>query len=292
MNRNIELEYNKMRVKGFSDIKKKCKYDSSYIFGRDENGNTMLHYAACDGSLDVIEQLMSLGSCPFIYNNIGMTPLSNAAGCDNVSALKFLIEKSYFGLLDDDRAELMAIAASKGKYENLEFMLNNGFNCNVCYRTDPILYWALQSAKLDIIRLLCEHGADVNAVNDEGAAPVFDASAAGLTDILEYLINHGACVDNKTNDGSTPLIIACCYNQIDVVKILLSNKCNIEIKTNDGITALLYAIGCGNTELVQLLLNNGANRNVIDNKNKGITVYCNRIKNKKIRNTMKEILQI
>ena len=280
-----------MLADGFNDIKEKCKNGSGYIFGRDENGDTMLHYAASAGNLNATKQLMMLGACPLIYNSVGMTPLCNAAGCDNVSVLKFLLKRSCSGLLDYDRAELMAIAAAKGKYENLEFMLKNGFDCNVCYRGDTILYWAMQSARLDVTRLLCEHGADINVANDEGNTPIFDASAVGLIEILEYLINHGADIDKSRNDGDTPLILASCYNKIDAVKILLLHKCNIEAKTNDGVTALLYAISHGHVEIVQLLLDHGADKNIVDKRNKGIHVYCNRIKNKQVRNKMNEILQ-
>jgi len=292
MNRDLEALYDKMLVDGFNYVEEKCKNEVGYIFERDEDGNTMLHYAACDGNLDAIKQLIILGACPFIYNRIAMTPLSNAAGCGNVSCLKSLLEISHYGLLDHDRAELMAIAASKGKYENLELMLNEGFDCNLYHREDPILYWAMQSESLDIVKLLCEHGAEVNAVNDVGNAPLYDASANGLIGILEYLISYGACIDKPMNNGSTPLIIACCYNQVGVARILLSHGCDMEAKTKDGITALLYAIGYGNVELVQLLLNKGADKNITDKRNKGISSYCNRIKNRHVKDSMKELLQI
>jgi ankyrin repeat protein len=289
---NVEAIYDKMCIDGFKDIEEKCRKDTGYIFGRDDKGNTMLHYAAGDGNLNAIEKLMNHGSCPFICNSFGMTPLSNIAGCDNSLALKYMLERSYPGLLDDNRAELMAIAASKGKFENLNLMISNGFNCDAYYRGDPILYWAMQSASLDIIRLLHKHGADINAINGEGKTPIFDASGFGLADILEYLISHGACIDKATSDGTTPLIIASCYNQIDVTRILLSHNCDIDAKTTGGITALLYAVVYGNVEIVRLLIDNGADKNIADRKNKGIDAYCNRIKSKRIKNQMKTVLKI
>jgi ankyrin repeat protein len=289
---NLESIYDEMCNIGFSTIQERCKKDASFIFGCDETGNTMLHYAAYDGNTNAIEYLLGLGSCPLLINNVGMTPLSNAAGCENVEALKLLINKSLSGLLVDDQNMLLAIAASRGRYENLEYMLNAGFKSDAVYRGDPILYWAMQSSNLEIVRLLCENGSDVNAVNSEGKAPIFDAAGFGLIHILKYLLSKGAYVDIPADDGTTPLIIASCYNQIDIVRVLISKECNIEAKTNDGITALLYAVGHGYIELVKLLLKNGADKCVVDNKKRDITKYFNQIKNKQLRDRMKAILHI
>lgn len=280
-----------MCVAGFDIIKEKCENDPSFIFGRDEDGYTMLHYAVDNDDLNTVEQLIRFGSCPFIYNKNGMTPLTHAALCDNESIFEFLLDKSSMGILEDDQAELMAIAASKGKYKNLKTMLKNGFNSNAYYRDDPILYWAMQSASLEIIELLYEYKADVNAVNDEGKTAIFDAAGFGLADIMEYLISRGANIDKASEGGTTPLITASCYNKTECARILLSKKCNIEAKTKDGITALLYAVNYGHIEMVQLLLDNGAEKSTKDKKNRGIEVYCNKIKNKRIKNKMIEIIK-
>ena len=291
MIKNLELMYDEMCILGFEGLSEKCKIDPSFIFGRDDEGNTLLHFAAFDGNMDAVNQLMLLGACPFIYNALGMTPLSNAAGCNNVSALEFLLKRSHAGIVDFDKAIMMAIAASKGKFENLELMLNEGFDCNTSYREDPIIFWAMQSASIDVVQLLCEHGASINAANTEGMTLLYDASANGLVDIAEYLLGLGACIDKSSKNGSTPIIIASCYNQIDIAKTLILHKCDINKKCNDGVTALLYAIGYGYVELVQLLLDNGADKDATDKMNRGAKAYCKRIKSKLKRNRMEEALR-
>ena len=61
---------------------------------------------------------------------------------------------------------------------------------------------------LNIIRLLVEHNANINALSDSGSTALHDAAAYMSEEIIEYLINSGANPAIENLDGKTPLHIA------------------------------------------------------------------------------------
>jgi ankyrin repeat protein len=65
-------------------------------------------------------------------------------------------------------------------------------------RNDPV----------DVMKLLVDKGADVNAANDLGMTPVHYAVQRGVDRIIEYLAAHGAKFDIKNKQGRTPADLA------------------------------------------------------------------------------------
>jgi ankyrin repeat protein len=61
---------------------------------------------------------------------------------------------------------------------------------------------------LEAIKLLAEHGVDVNAFNTNGQSIVHSAAARGSTAIIQFAFDHGARLDRKDKQGRTPLDIA------------------------------------------------------------------------------------
>ena len=114
------------------------------------------------------------------------------------------------------------------------------------------------------IKLLIDRGADINANrmmphHDNSLLCTICNSNIGI-DAVQYLINHGADVNYTYCRGHnliTPLISACCANNVDVVKLLI--KYGAKDATPVGgnvITALHIACMKGNLKLVKLLVDN------------------------------------
>jgi hypothetical protein len=61
---------------------------------------------------------------------------------------------------------------------------------------------------LRIIRLLVDHGADINAQSDSGNTALHDAAAYMSQEIIEYLIKSGANASVENLDGKSPFDIA------------------------------------------------------------------------------------
>lgn len=73
-------------------------------------------------------------------------------------------------------------------------------------RGDRPIHHAARNGDTEIVRLLIEHGADVNDVNEGGQNVLYCAGGHGHLDTLQLLLDRGADCDAKcTNDGKTLL---------------------------------------------------------------------------------------
>jgi len=61
---------------------------------------------------------------------------------------------------------------------------------------------------LDAMRLLVEHGADVNARTNWDATPLHIAAFNGRTAAAQFLLDHGADTTVRDQHGQTPLDLA------------------------------------------------------------------------------------
>ena len=59
-----------------------------------------------------------------------------------------------------------------------------------------------------IVQVLIQHGAEVNARDGKGSTPWHLVSSAGLAESVLPLIEHGADVDTKDNEAQTPFQVA------------------------------------------------------------------------------------
>jgi hypothetical protein len=71
-----------------------------------------------------------------------------------------------------------------------------------------LLTWAALFGQTEIIELLIQKGADVNAKNRNGTTPLHGAVFLGQTEAVELLIQKGADANARTNEGATPLDIS------------------------------------------------------------------------------------
>jgi ankyrin repeat protein len=109
--------------------------------------------------------------------------------------------------------------------------------------------------------VLIRHGADVRAFAGRNVLeqPLHAAAAAGNTPVAKILLEHGAPVDTVDQEGNTPLALAVLYRRQDVAKLLVARNANVNHVTKDGLSLLQLAKGKGFSELVTLMQKSGAN---------------------------------
>ena len=150
----------------------------------------------------------------------------------------------------------------------------------------------------EVIELLVERGAGVNARDDNGFTPLmktvdawdhYEVPELELKEklaavheerlaVIEYLLGKGAEVNGcnrKTdrafgyewsNKTGTPLHYAMWTRYVDVVKLLIAHHADVNALDSDGVSPLMIAFDRGEdlTALVATLLENGANPDVGD----------------------------
>ncbi len=99
----------------------------------------------------------------------------------------------------------------------------------------------------------------MNAKDEEGYTALQIASEFYHPDIVKILLEYGADVNAKREDGFTPLLIALeGKGNTDLVKILLANGADVNAKNEDDKTALQIAKEKIHIDIAQLLKDAGA----------------------------------
>ena len=79
------------------------------------------------------------------------------------------------------------------------------------------------------------------------------ACSNGSIDLVERLLQHGADVDAVDNDGVTPLMRASFGGHLRVVQLLLTRGADTSLRDRDGITALSGALDLGHGAVADLI---------------------------------------
>jgi len=124
---------------------------------------------------------------------------------------------------------------------------------------------------------IVDEGVGVNEKLDYlGMTSLHTAAQEGSADVVELLIDLGADMNAPDNDGWTPLHHASQNRQVDVVRILLTRGADMNVKSSTERTSLHYAAWRGKAETVWLLLSAGARKDFKDSH--GITPHMEAVR--------------
>jgi ankyrin repeat protein len=111
----------------------------------------------------------------------------------------------------------------------------------------------------DIVRLLHQHGADLNFADYRGLTPLHVAVIKhGYSAVLLYLLSNGADVNATTHSHSSPMWAAAAQGNIRLVQTLLNHGADLTITDVEGDSALYSAASRGHVAVMQLLVASGA----------------------------------
>jgi ankyrin repeat protein len=156
------------------------------------------------------------------------------------------------------------LAARRGHENVLVLLLEYGAKINAKnIQGHTSLHSAVQyGGNISVVQILLNHGADVNTADNHGDTPLFSAVFDGHGDIACLLVERGARVEDSDNEmHQTPLHRAAWNEDGPLLDFLLKHGANIDAKNIKGETALHYAAKYGQSTLPQLLAN-GADPNI------------------------------
>ncbi len=87
-----------------------------------------------------------------------------------------------------------------------------------------ILHYAAQLSDERAIKLLIEHGAEIDAKNDRGETPLHLAAFLGNRKNVKALIEKGAEVNAKSNNKAVPLHLACLAGRKGTIEELMKAR--------------------------------------------------------------------
>ena len=127
------------------------------------------------------------------------------------------------------------------------------------------LYRAAVMGRSEVIRVLIDHGANVDQGTDRGTRPLHAAAQQGHLAIVEMLLSAKAEVSAKDESGQTPLHLACRYKRGRIVSELIRSGADTDWIDSQGRSPLHWAAGLGQLKAVKQLVSEGADINLVDN---------------------------
>jgi ankyrin repeat protein len=124
---------------------------------------------------------------------------------------------------------------------------------NVEFRTgkdeSPLMLASLKG-HLDLAKKLIERGADVNKT---GWTPLHYAATGGQLEIMNLLLENHAYIDAESPNKTTPLMMAAQYGTADAVKLLLEAGADASLRNQLGLTAIDFANKASRTDSAELI---------------------------------------
>ena len=235
------------------------------IYTKDDNGESLLHWAARGGHVTTMRLLIRRGCDVDSVDGRGLTPLHWAAALGQTKAVRELIGNGATKtVVAGEYGTPLHLATLSGHVETVEAMLAEGCPIDVVDSNGKtFLHWAAYGGHVEVIKVLVGRGCDVNAVDIDGCTPLYSAASFGRTEAVRELIRLGAPISVVAGNCGTPLDQAALKGHVKTVVAMLAEGCPIDAVNSDGATVLHFAAQGGFVEVVMVLVVRGCDVNAV-----------------------------
>jgi ankyrin repeat protein len=187
------------------------------VDARNLAGSTALYAAAENQRQATVAVLLAKGADPDLPGRSGVTPLAAAAfnGGDRIVE-QLLARGAKADIVDTTGKSAITYAAARGFAEIVRRLIDAGVDAKTRYGNDlTALMWAAghedgvgARAAEDVVALLLDHGAPIDAVDNRGRTALMMAAELGHAEMVEGLIRRGADQSVKDKAGKSAFDLA------------------------------------------------------------------------------------
>ncbi len=213
---------------------------------------TPLTMASINGFTDVAKLLIDSGAyvnlrIPYSVN-VDLAALDYAAMFNSLEIAQLLIEKgANIEAKDAYGSTALMYAARENAIDVAKLLIENGADINAKGSDGKTVLMHAKSS-VDVAKLLINRG-----VKDDLTHVLFETAWESSSDVVKLLLDNGASVNARNADGYTVLMKVAAGNSIDVAKVLLKKGAKVTLVDNNGNTALHEAANYGRPNMSRLL---------------------------------------
>ncbi|XP_067659391.1 ankyrin repeat domain-containing protein 50-like [Haliotis asinina] len=236
-----------------------------------EYGRTAVMLAAEKGHRVVFDVLVNAGGSMTVIDDDGNNILHLACLGGNVDMVRAVLARNVVDI--NSRGQFgrtpVMVAAEKGCKGMYNMLVSFGGN-EALVDADGmnILHVACLGGREDMVRyIITKNILDINSRGQYGSTPLMLASEKGHKGIFDLIVKRGGNVRTLDDFGNNILHIACCGGNVRMVRYLISKRfVDINSRGQDGGTPIMCAAEKGHRVVFDLLVRRGGNVSLVDDK--------------------------
>ena len=244
-------------ILGHTDVLQALLEHGADVDESDASGATAVHYAAQRGATEALGILIKQGGNTGPTKGFSLSAVGAAAANGHTDAVDLLLAEgatveiadigttAAHGHQDLARrlyAELttpdVLAASSVGDCATLSKHLDSERTGSLVSDRQTMLNRCLRTAsgsgQEQVVKMLLERGADVNAASKNGLTALHLATVSIYPELVQLLVDQGAETDSADDEGETALYKAVALNRRPAVKILMQSGADTQLRTREG----------------------------------------------------------
>lgn len=262
--------------------KQMLQNDIDYSESMETSEYHFLNEMTKEGNLEAIKLLVAYGADLENPSFLGDIPIFIAAKKYRLDIVDYFIDKGVdINIKSPIHGSLLHVFSMAGEAHGVTYLLNKGVDISVNVNAldkDGLtpLFWASNKNHHDVIKLLLDHGADIDYSLDMALARKNKTTAYTL---IKYADENNLTFKNHESVYSRLLLIEASHGKLAAIENLIAKMADIETQDEHGRTPFLIAIQQNHIPLLDLMIEAGADINHEDNNGNNALYYALKSKN-------------
>ncbi|KAK6107433.1 Ankyrin repeats (3 copies) family protein [Brugia pahangi] len=152
------------------------------------NGGTVLHHAVVRNSVDSVRTLLSAGVNPCVQNDSNNTAYRLASSEEVKNAF---VQELLQAVAQSNLGRVCQMISAGVSVDSIDTVSTG----------NTALHWGASYGNEDVVRILCQSGANINTLNTKNETALHDAVRRGNEAVVKCLLSYGADPSIKNKSG-------------------------------------------------------------------------------------------